>query len=98
MVREMLRLIGGTRDGERVEYRGERIRMPARHPLQPSPEFLRLPMPTTAVANYDEYRLATRAYKPPGWPLVERIDAYVHDSISDDDAAKRLDEIMGWAP
>lgn len=97
MVRDTLPLIGGTRDGERVEYRGKHLRMHARSPVGPTPDFCAMSMPTECVAAYDTYRLCTRSRCNRNG-CVERAEAYVHDSISDKDAGKRIEETMGWAP
>lgn len=92
---DTLRLIGGTRDGERIEYRGREAMLPAR---TPAPSYLDFDVDIAAEAMvaYDTYRLVTRAHCNRNG-CVERTDAYVHDSISDKDAAKRIDAIMGWA-
>lgn len=96
-MRDALRLIGGPRDGGRYEYRGWRVQFPAPLPIYPSPKSFKQLKATEAVRDCDTYRLVTRSFGHRSG-YVEDAEAYVHDSISDEEAAKRIDKIMGWAP
>lgn len=86
---EKLRLIGGPSNGRPTYYQGELVNVAARMPFKRRPvDGAIKPEPL----RYDVYRIVTRWWGDKGYR------AYVHSSMSDDEARARIDHMVGDAP